>query len=26
MITLRQDGLRSVFDSNTTVEEVLKYT
>ena len=26
MITLRQDGLRSVFDGNTTVEEVLKYT
>src|SRR3989440_7440429 len=26
MITLRQDGLRSVFEGNTTVEEVLKYT
>ena len=26
MITLRQDGLRSVFDGDTTVEEVLKYT
>src|SRR5436190_615703 len=26
MISLRQDGLRSVFDGNTTVEEVLKYT
>ena len=25
MITLRQDGLRSVFDGDTTVEEVLKY-
>ena len=24
MITLRQDGLRSVFDGDTTVEEVLK--
>jgi type IV pilus assembly protein PilB len=26
MVTLRQDGLRSVFDGDTTVEEVLKYT
>jgi type IV pilus assembly protein PilB len=26
MITLRQDGLRSVFDGDTTVDEVLKYT
>lgn len=26
MITLRQDGLRSIFDGHTTVEEVLKYT
>ena len=26
MSTLRQDGLRSVFDGDTTVEEVLKYT
>jgi len=26
MITLRHDGLRSVFDGDTTVEEVLKYT
>ncbi|PYK43152.1 MAG: pilus assembly protein PilB [Verrucomicrobia bacterium] len=26
MITLRQDGLRSVFEGDTTVEEVLKYT
>src|SRR2546430_1406338 len=26
MITLRRDGLRSVFDGDTTVEEVLKYT
>ena len=26
MITLRQDGLRSVFDGDTTFEEVLKYT
>ena len=26
LITLRQDGLRSVFDGDTTVEEVLKYT
>ena len=26
MITLRQDGLRSIFAGNTTVEEVLKYT
>ncbi|MDQ2867136.1 MAG: GspE/PulE family protein [Verrucomicrobiota bacterium] len=26
MVTLRQDGLRSIFDGATTVEEVLKYT
>ena len=26
MITLRQDGLRSIFNGDTTVEEVLKYT
>ena len=26
MVTLRQDGLRSIFAADTTVEEVLKYT
>jgi len=26
MVTLRQDGLRSVFNGDTTFEEVLKYT
>ena len=26
MVTLRQDGLRSVFAGDTSVEEVLKYT
>ena len=26
MITLRQDGLRNIFDGHTSVEEVLKYT
>jgi type IV pilus assembly protein PilB len=26
MITLRQDGLRSIFAGHTTIEEVLKYT
>jgi type IV pilus assembly protein PilB len=26
MITLRQDGLRSIFEGDTTIEEVLKYT
>ena len=26
VITLRHDGLRSIFDGDTTVEEVLKYT
>jgi type IV pilus assembly protein PilB len=26
MITLRQDGLRSIFAGDTTIEEVLKYT
>jgi type IV pilus assembly protein PilB len=26
MVTLRQDGLRSIFAGNTTVEEVLRYT
>ncbi len=26
MITLREDGLRSIFDGSTTIEEVLKYT
>jgi type IV pilus assembly protein PilB len=26
MITLRQDGIRNIFDGITTIEEVLKYT
>ncbi len=26
MVTLRQDGVRSIFEGDTTVEEVLKYT
>ena len=26
MTTLRADGLRSIFDGETTIEEVLKYT
>lgn len=26
MVTLREDGLRSIFEGDTTVEEVLKYT
>src|SRR5437763_3857238 len=26
MVTLREDGLRGIFDGDTTVEEVLKYT
>jgi type IV pilus assembly protein PilB len=26
MITLRQDGVRSIFEGDTTIEEVLKYT
>jgi type IV pilus assembly protein PilB len=26
MVTLRQDGLRSIFEGQTTIEEVLKYT
>ena len=26
MVTLRQDGVRSIFDGDTTIEEVLKYT
>jgi type IV pilus assembly protein PilB len=26
MTTLREDGLRSIFDGDTTIEEVLKYT
>src|SRR5436190_9471962 len=26
MITLREDGLRGIFDGETTIEEVLKYT
>src|SRR5881392_3481818 len=26
MVTMRQDGLRSIFDGDTTVEEVLRYT
>ena len=26
MVTLRQDGLRSIFAGDTTIEEVLKYT
>ncbi|HEY6169763.1 MAG TPA: type II secretion system ATPase GspE [Verrucomicrobiae bacterium] len=26
LVTLREDGLRSIFDGDTTVEEILKYT
>jgi len=26
MTTLREDGLRCIFDGETTIEEVLKYT
>ena len=26
MVTLREDGLRGIFDGSTTIEEVLKYT
>jgi len=26
MVTLREDGLRSIFDGDTTIEEVIKYT
>ena len=26
MVTLRQDGIRSMFEGNTTIEEVLKHT
>ena len=26
MVTLREDGLRSIFDGETTIEEVVKYT
>jgi type IV pilus assembly protein PilB len=26
MLTLREDGLRNIYDGNTTIEEVLKYT
>ena len=26
MVTLRQDGLRAIFDGKTTIEEILKYT
>ncbi|MBI4658481.1 MAG: Flp pilus assembly complex ATPase component TadA [Verrucomicrobia bacterium] len=26
MVTIREDGLRSIFDGDTTIEEVLKYT
>ena len=26
MITLREDGLRGIFEGSTTIEEVLKYT
>jgi len=26
MVTLRQDGLRNIFDGETTIEEILKYT
>ena len=26
MTTLREDGLRSIFDGETTIEEILKYT
>jgi type IV pilus assembly protein PilB len=26
MVTLRQDGIRRIFEGDTTIEEVLKYT
>ena len=26
MVTLREDGLRGIFDGETTIEEVVKYT
>ena len=26
MVSLREDGLRGIFDGSTTIEEVLKYT
>jgi len=26
MVPLREDGLRSIFDGDTTIEEVVKYT
>ena len=26
MTTLREDGLRSIFDGDTTIEEIVKYT
>ena len=26
MSTLREDGLRNIYEGNTTIEEVLKYT
>jgi len=26
MVTLREDGLRSIYDGLTTIEEVVKYT
>jgi len=26
MITLREDGLRCIFEGDTTIEEVVKYT
>jgi len=26
MVTLREDGLRGIFDGNTTIEEIVKYT
>jgi len=26
MVTLREDGLRSIFESDTTIEEIVKYT
>jgi type IV pilus assembly protein PilB len=26
MIPLREDGLRSIFEGDTTIEEVVKYT
>jgi type IV pilus assembly protein PilB len=26
MVTLREDGLRSIFDGDSTIEEIVKYT